>query len=744
MTGTLFVNSPEDLDAIISLGFKTQPLLNIDKAKYDNIINNENEFKIYYEGLLSFYRIPSDFKSMPKKNFEFIPIQSDDVGLMTGLQQRKHDAYYITTRNQGIDEKVIWILKFLDSHKNQKTLIYSQFLDLSIEPLIKELNKKNIKFGFISGKLSQIEKLNVVKEYNENKINLLIFTLSIKEGISFKETNNIIVIQPYWNYAIIEQVLARGIRLNSHSQGNKSTINLHFLIAVDTINKSVKQWINRANKIMNSDIKKLEFPIKSNDNNDKIKVLNEIDSNYGSRDIDLCNRMFIKQESINIFEKKILALKRFEDVNNNENNAFIKSFKNKLLETEKIRGRLPTNREIVILKRYMYDTYYKSELDKINKRLIRFNKDVRYKPNRNPDLEENVNLRTYTDIQKQLKVLIEKNASLDDMFNAFKIDKKEITQFQANFTPINEITQIIDQSGIKNDDRNDIRILEPTAGIGGVVGELLQLKNKENFFIDAVEIHGVFYQIGNSIYDNVDNVKFYNANFLNYCSKYNYDYILGNPPFNIRTQIKVKQEFKPEKGQPTPEPIFKKVDAQFFDIHFVAMSFNMLSQNGCLTMIISDRFQRDKTGVFTMFNIYLDDMKKKDDTSVIISKVGQFKSDKGVVKNQETSFGMVCITLKKTDKLSNFNIDLNNGKRVLKTYEELDNDKTKNKELTDKLNKELKPIGKTRKINLTLENKKIEKLFVKESKQKEKTNKKTITKTKKKTNPKTEWINPIL
>ena len=59
--------------------------------------------------------------------------------------------------------------------------------------------------------------------------------------------------------------------------------------------------------------------------------------------------------------------------------------------------------------------------------------------------------------------------SLNKILDSFKLSKQEITTFQANFTPETEVEKIIEQSGIKNDSREKLMILEPTAGIGNVI-----------------------------------------------------------------------------------------------------------------------------------------------------------------------------------------------------------------------------------------------------------------------------------
>jgi superfamily II DNA or RNA helicase len=681
MTGTLFVNSSQDIEALMAIGYKKQPILTIDKDKYDIIMNSETEFKIYYEGLISFYRVPS-VSTMPSKKFEFIPIEDKDLQYKIMVVSKSGnlilEPYMIESRNQSIDKKVKWTIDFLKSHKNEKTLIYSQFLEKSLQPLLKELDNNNIKYGFISGALSQIEKLNVVKKYNDDEIKIIIFTLSIKEGISFRETNNIIVIQPYWNYAIMEQILARGIRLTSHKLQNKATINLYFLVAVKS-KKNTKQWFSNANKIMNGDIKNLIFPSNTNDGI-TTKDLGEININHSSGDIDLYNRMFIKQEEINVFEKKLLSLPRFEDVNNNENNEFIEDYKTKLQQIEETNGKLPTNKEMINLKKQMYKEYYKKKIEDVSKRIVRFSQDTRYKSNRNPNLEERSNASKYGDKKTEIRKLIDKKASISEFLDLFKISKQDITLFQANFTPSSEIDIVINKSGIMNDKRTNIKILEPTAGIGNFIENLLKLPNQFNFMIDCNEFNNAFYQIGKTMYEDIDNVKWYNGDFWIYQNKYNYDYIIGNPPFNLAHQVLEKEEYKTKKGEAPIEPTYKLVDKRLYDIHFVSKAYNLLNDDGILSMIISDRFIRQNDGVFAIFNIYLDDMKKLDATSVDIEKTGEFKQEKGVSKEMTTSFGMVCITLK---KIPNFNIDLENRKRINNTINDFK--KTKAKETNDKL-----------------------------------------------------------
>ena len=117
----------------------------------------------------------------------------------------------------------------------------------------------------------------------------------------------------------------------------------------------------------------------------------------------------------------------------------------------------------------------------------------------------------------------------------------------------------------------------------------------------------------------------------------------------------------------------------------------MLSNNGILTFIISDRFLRDKNiKVFQVFNSYLKDMERISKDSVFIQRSAEFKSDEGVIKEQETSFGMVIIRLK---KLENYTIALDSQKRVSNVVdknEDIDDD------IKDEIIKKSKSVLKTR------------------------------------------------
>lgn len=663
MTGTLFVNTPTDIEAILSIGFKKAPLVQYFEKQYYSMINDPQQFKMYYEGLISYYQIADDNKAFPKKNFIFEPVYGK-APENPNPSSKGQDSYWIHGRNSYNIPKNKWVVDFLKKHKKEKTIIYTQFIDRSITLLEAQIKKDipDLKFGVIDGRLKASDKMALVKKYNDNEINVLIFTLAIKEGISFTETKNIIMIQPYWNWAIMEQIIARGIRLTSHKDGDKSTVNIYMLVGIEgkalgynkkgilekdlNIDKTpIKKWIDMMNKIFNTGIKKL---VRDKDDKDRMTVYQNMEYKPWGRDADIYAKELDKQLLINEFEQKLLALPKFEQVNNTDNNEFNDIYNIQLFKLEeKNKDKQLSNKDKILLKRQIYNELYGKSIGKIANDFQQFNTGV-YKAKGQEAINE---VKDYPDKTKEIEKVIKTNSNIplvERLFKQFGIDKTVIFKYQANFTPQNSVDQLIEQCGIKNDRRPELKILEPTAGIGNVINGLMQLPNKENFQIDCNELNNMFFQMGKTMFKDVKNVFWYNMDFMDYNRMYNYDYILGNPPFNLR-DVMVKKYNKRTKK-------IDLIKTNLNDIDFVAHAFNKLNEDGSLTMIISNSYTFHKEPKFNKFNKYLDLLRSEDaviENDMVFKEVGK----KTVAKAQETGVKMKIITLVR--KKAEWVIDLN-------------------------------------------------------------------------------------
>ena len=87
---------------------------------------------------------------------------------------------------------------------------------MGITPIMKELNKYNIKYAHITGDLVINKRQEAVDAYNNDEITILFISKAGSEGLDLKNKSYIIILEPAWNENSIEQIIGRGVRYKSH------------------------------------------------------------------------------------------------------------------------------------------------------------------------------------------------------------------------------------------------------------------------------------------------------------------------------------------------------------------------------------------------------------------------------------------------------------------------------------------------------------------------------------------------
>jgi len=125
-------------------------------------------------------------------------------------------------------EKIIPIIK------NQKTVVFTNWLDFGITPIVKTLKKYKITYKIITGSTTKSQRQEIVNEYNNNSFQVLVITKAGSEGIDLHEVRNLIVLDPVWNYAGLEQIMGRAARYKSHINLPPSKRNVKVFLLVST------------------------------------------------------------------------------------------------------------------------------------------------------------------------------------------------------------------------------------------------------------------------------------------------------------------------------------------------------------------------------------------------------------------------------------------------------------------------------------------------------------------------------
>lgn len=166
------------------------------------------------------------------------------------------------------------------NHKKQISLVYSTFLDSGLLSFVKYLELNNytsysdnsdsekLHYAIFSGQQTSEEKENIIKICNseENKsgdlISILLISKSGAEGLDLKNVRSVHIMEPYWNYSLIEQIIARAVRYKSHELLPKEEQNVQTYIYLSDYNSEfLKKEKDKIKENMQSTKKmsKIEF-----------------------------------------------------------------------------------------------------------------------------------------------------------------------------------------------------------------------------------------------------------------------------------------------------------------------------------------------------------------------------------------------------------------------------------------------------------------------------------------------------
>lgn len=133
-----------------------------------------------------------------------------------------------TNKVKAESPKIIEIMKVIKHHlaKKQKIIVYSTWQDAGIGIIKDRLCSLHIDAAIVSGEESQTSKSKAVKDFNEEKMPVILITKAGAAGIDLKRARVVIIMEPHWNDELIKQVIGRAARYESHSQLPESQRNV--------------------------------------------------------------------------------------------------------------------------------------------------------------------------------------------------------------------------------------------------------------------------------------------------------------------------------------------------------------------------------------------------------------------------------------------------------------------------------------------------------------------------------------
>tara|TARA_X000000950_G_C13843546_1_gene631299 strand:+ start:37 stop:1383 length:1347 start_codon:yes stop_codon:yes gene_type:complete len=170
-------------------------------------------------------------------------------------------------------EKFNNILKYLKKNMNKRIVISSQFTTQGCYLLSAFLGAVGFKHLYLNHKLPTADRLRILDLYNQEKFNTIIIDKSAAEGISFLRVSELHFLDPIYNMALRDQIIARGVRYKSHEGIEKPEVKVYFHTSVMMLGSTAEASFKEAitfGAINNANSLRYGYQLK-NIINDKLK-----------------------------------------------------------------------------------------------------------------------------------------------------------------------------------------------------------------------------------------------------------------------------------------------------------------------------------------------------------------------------------------------------------------------------------------------------------------------------------------
>jgi len=137
------------------------------------------------------------------------------VGLSTLPFRRDKDPLKAFEQSPKLQTALAKLKEHLTDDR-KKALVFANFIDAGLTPYSAALTREGIPHGVFHGGLSDADRQRLVDDYNEGRIRAALIGPSGTEGLSFKGTQLVQLLDPHWQQTRPRQAVGRGLRFDSH------------------------------------------------------------------------------------------------------------------------------------------------------------------------------------------------------------------------------------------------------------------------------------------------------------------------------------------------------------------------------------------------------------------------------------------------------------------------------------------------------------------------------------------------
>ena len=230
----IFVNDDKNIEALKNM---IKPFI-LRRRKKDVIdeLPDKIEQKFYVELDREHKKVYKAFVALLKK--QILENSADNMTLfanLTKLRMLSISPEVVVKNYRGKNSKLEMLVKIIQSSKNRKILVFSQFTKI-LGVISDRLKKENISFSYLDGKTDAKRRLELVEDFNEDE-SKKVFLISLKAGgtgLNLTSASMVIHFDPWFNPAVEDQASDR-----AHRIGQKNIVDVIKLISKGTVEEKV-------------------------------------------------------------------------------------------------------------------------------------------------------------------------------------------------------------------------------------------------------------------------------------------------------------------------------------------------------------------------------------------------------------------------------------------------------------------------------------------------------------------------
>ena len=216
-----------------------------DKIEKRLLVPLSDEQKVVYETYANYVK---DLIQKKVKDFEFTKSKIEILSYITKLRQICLDPSVTMEDYAGTSGKIEALIELLEQsiEEGHKILVFSQFTSV-LKNIGKILKEKHFLFSYLDGKVSSLNRMKMVDEFNtgENTV----FLVSLKAGgtgLNLTSADIVIHFDPWWNPAVEDQATDR-----AHRIGQQNVVEVIKLIASGTIEEKIVNLQDSKRELIN-------------------------------------------------------------------------------------------------------------------------------------------------------------------------------------------------------------------------------------------------------------------------------------------------------------------------------------------------------------------------------------------------------------------------------------------------------------------------------------------------------------